>query len=170
MGPYMGVVITNKGKKRMHAVVMDSLEDYLSGAVEPADQRKIEAHLLACSTCREEVRSMQEVSLLFGSLRMDEAAAPSPAFTASVMQHVAGLKPAPTFAGLFALDFAFGRRLVFASLVLLAVLGSVIATREAQFSAGPSPDAILAQQESPAFDSAAAQDNMLVTLTAYEQH
>jgi len=35
---------------------------------------------------------------------------------------------------------------------------------------GPSPEAIMAQQESPAFDSAAAQDSMLVTLTAYEQH
>lgn len=113
---------------------------------------------------------MQEVSALFGSLRTDEVLDPSPGFTAGVMLHVADTKPAPTFAGLFALDFAFGRRLVFASLVLLAVLGSFIATREAQFAAGPSPDAILAQQESPAFDSDAAQDNMLVTLTAYEQH
>jgi anti-sigma factor RsiW len=154
----------------MHAVVMDSLEEYLSGAIEPAAQREIEAHLLACSTCREEVRSMQDVSLLFGSLRTDEVIDPSPSFAASVMQHIADLKPAPTFAGLFALDFAFGRRLAFASLMMLAVLGSFIATREAQFSAGPSPEAILAQQESPAFDSAAAQESMLVTLTAYEQH
>jgi anti-sigma factor RsiW len=154
----------------MHAVVMDRLEEYLAGAVEPAAQRDIEAHLLACSTCREEVRSMQEVSALFNSLRPNEVIDPSPGFTAGVMLHVADLKPAPTFAGLFALDFAFGRRLVFASLVLLAVLGSFIATREAQFTAGPSPDAILAQQESPEFDSAAAQDSMLVTLTAYEQH
>jgi len=154
----------------MHAVVMDSLEEYLAGALEPATQREIEGHLLACGTCREEIRSMQEVSLLFGSLRTDDAPPPSPGFTAGVMQHVAGLEPAPTFSGLFAMDFAFGRRLVFASLVLLAVLGSFIATREAQFAAGPSPDAILAQQESPAFDSAAAQDSMLVTLTAYEQH
>jgi hypothetical protein len=34
---------------------------------------------------------------------------------------------------------------------------------------GPSPDTIMAQQESPAFDSAPAQDGMLATLTAYEQ-
>ena len=93
-----------------------------------------------------------------------------PGFSAGVMQHVSGLKPAPTFAGLFALDFAFGRRLVFASLMMLAILGGFLATREAQYPVGPSPDAIMAQQESPAFDSAAAQDNMLVTLTAYEQH
>jgi anti-sigma factor RsiW len=154
----------------MHAVVMDSLEEYLSGAAEPAARREIEAHLLACSSCREEVRSMQEVSTLFGSLRADEVPNPAPGFTASVMQRVAELKPAPTFASLFALDLAFGRRLVFASLVLLAVLGSFLATREAQYTAGPSPDAIMAQQEFPAFDSAAAQDKMLATLTAYEQH
>lgn len=154
----------------MHAVVMDSLEEYLSGAVEPAAQRAIEAHLLECGPCREEVGSMLEVSQLFASLRPDEVLDPSPVFTASVMQHVAELKPAPTFTSLFDLDFAFGRRLVFASLVLLAVLGSVLATREAQYSAGPSPEAIMAQQEFPAFDSAPSQDNMLVTLTAYEQH
>jgi hypothetical protein len=80
------------------------------------------------------------------------------------------LKPAPTFASLFALDFAFGRRVAFASLVLLAVLGSFLASHDAQYSAGPSPEAIMAQQERPEFDSAAAQDKMLVTLTAYEQH
>lgn len=154
----------------MHAVVMDSLEEYLSGALEPAAQREIEAHLHTCGTCREEVKSMQEVSLLFGSLRTDEILNPSPSFTARVMQHVAGLKPQPTFAGLFALDFAFGRRLVFASLVTLAILGGFLASREAQYTAGPSPEAIMAQQEFPAFDTAAAQDNMLVTLTAYEQH
>ena len=86
------------------------------------------------------------------------------------MQHVADLKPEPTFASRFALDLVFGRRLVFASLVLLAVLGSFLATREAQYSAGPSPDAILAQQESPSFDASPSPENMLVTLTAYEQH
>jgi anti-sigma factor RsiW len=153
----------------MHAVVMDSLEEYLSGTVGPAEQRAIEAHLLACETCREEVRSMQDMSQLFVSMRSEETFEASPSFTAGVMQHVAELKPAPTFAGLFALDFAFGRRLVFASLLTLAVLGGVLASREAQYTAGPSPDAIMAQQELPNFESA-AQDKMLVTLTAYEQH
>jgi anti-sigma factor RsiW len=154
----------------MHAVVMDSLEEYLSGELAPTVQRAVEGHLAECAACREEVKSMQDVSLLFGSLRTGEVFEPSPIFTANVMQHVGELKPAPSFASLFALDLAFGRRLVFASLVMLAVLGSFLATREAQYSAGPSPDAILAQQDLPAFDSAPSQDNMLVTLTAYEQH
>src|SRR5689334_21597263 len=100
----------------MHAVVMDSLEEYLSGVIEPAAQRAIDAHLLDCRTCREELRSTQDVSHLFNSLRTEEAFEPSPVFTAHVMQRVAVPQPQSTFVGLYALDFAFGRRLVFASL------------------------------------------------------
>ena len=154
----------------MHAVVMDSLEEYLSGTLEPAGQRKIEAHLSACKTCRQEVAEMQDVSLLFGSLRTEEALEPpSAGFFAAVMQQVGELRPAPSFANLFTLDFAFGRRLVFASLVMLAVLGSYLVSREAEYT-GPGPEAVMAQEESPAFHAAAGPDNMLVTLTAYEQH
>lgn len=155
----------------MHAVVMDSLEEYLSGVVEPAVERQIEAHLNACGSCREEVNGMREMSQLFGSLRTtEEVFAPAPGFFAGVMRQVAERKPAPSFAGLFALDFAFGRRLVFTSLMTLAVLGTFLATHESQSFMGPSPETIMAQQESPAFESAPAQDGMLVTLTAYEQH
>ena len=153
----------------MHAVVMDSLEEYLSGTLEPAGRRTVEAHLNACGTCREEIREMQDVSLLFGSLRSGEAPVASPGFFAGVMQSAEARRPKPSFASLFALDFAFGRRLVFASLLTLAVLGSYLVSREAEYT-GPSPEAVMAQQESPAFDSAPAPDNMLVTLTAYEQH
>jgi len=154
----------------MHAVVMESLEEYLADALEPATRRQVEAHLSTCHSCREEMNSMSEISTLFESLRSEEVLDASPGFSAGVLQHVGSLKPAPTFAGLFALDFAFGRRLVFASLLTLAVLGGFLATREAQYPMGPSPDTIMAQQDSPSFDSADAQDNMLVTLTAYEQH
>ena len=77
---------------------------------------------------------------------------------------------APSFASLFGLDFAFGRRVAFASLVTLAILGSYLITREAQYPVGPSPEAVLAQQNAPSFDSGPARDHMLVTLTASEQH
>ena len=152
----------------MHAVVMESLEEYLTGALEPATQREIETHLSTCRLCREELHSMQEVSQLFGSLRSDEVVSAAPGFYARVLQQAGGQKAAPSFASLFALDFAFGRRLVFASLLTLAVLGSYLITRETAYSTGPSPETVMAQQESPGFDSAPAQDNMLVTLTDYE--
>ena len=152
----------------MHAVVMQGLEEYLSGTLNPVAQREIEAHLNGCDSCRSEIRSMQEVSEWFGSLRPEEPAAPAPGFYARVMQQVEQQRVVPSLANLFGLDLAFGRRLVFACLLTLAVLGSYLVSREAAYPAGPSPEAIMAQQESPAFDSGAAPDNMLVTLTAYD--
>jgi anti-sigma factor RsiW len=152
----------------MHAVVMDSLEEYLAGALKPAAQREIEAHLNACDACREEIRCMQDVSQLFVSLRSEEIAAPAPGFYARIAAQVSEREAAPSVGNVFGLGFAFGRRLIFASLLTLAVLGSYLVSRESGYTAGPSPEAVLAQQESPAFDSAPAQDNMLVTMTAYE--
>jgi hypothetical protein len=84
------------------------------------------------------------------------------------MGQVGERKTVPSFAGMFALDLAFGRRLVFASLLTLAVLGSYLVSRESGYPSDLSPEAVMAQEGSPAFDSASAQDNMLVTLTAYE--
>jgi hypothetical protein len=40
--------------------------------------------------------------------------------------------------------------------------------REGEYPTGLSPETVMAQQNSPAFLSASAQDNMLVTLTTYE--
>jgi anti-sigma factor RsiW len=152
----------------MHAVVIQSLEDYLAGALEPAAQREIEAHLNICTSCREEIRSMQEVSQMFLTLRSEEELEPSGSFYAGVLQCVEAQKPEPSIASLFSLDLVFARRLVFASLLTLAVLGSYLVSREANYTPGFSPEAVMAQQESPAFANGAAQENMLVTLTAYE--
>jgi hypothetical protein len=114
---------------------------------------------------------MQEVSQLFVSLRSEETVDPSAGFYAGVMRQVrAEPRATPSFAGLFGLDFAFGRRVAFASLLTLAILGSYLVTRETAISVGSSPERVMAQQNAPSFDSAAPQDNMLVTLTAYEQH
>jgi anti-sigma factor RsiW len=152
----------------MHAVVMQGLEEYLSGALEPAAHREIEAHLEVCAACRSDVRGMQEISQCFGSLRIEEAVIPPAGFYARVMERVGEQSSVPSVAGLLGLDFAFGRRLVFASLLTLAVLGSYLVSRETAYPGGPTPEAVMAQQDSPAFDSAPAPDNMLVTLTAYE--
>lgn len=154
----------------MHAVVMESLEDYLSGTLEPEVERSVEAHLRACSSCREEIHGMQEVSTLFTGLRPAAAVEPSAGFYARVMQQVEAVRPAPSFASLFTLDFAFGRRLVFGSLMTLAILGTYLVSHESLDPGGLTPEAIMAQEETPAFYSAPAHVNMLVTLAAYEQH
>jgi anti-sigma factor RsiW len=152
----------------MHAVVMDRLEEFLADALNPAAQREVEAHLTSCDACREEIRSMQEVSQLFLSLRTEEPLVPALDLYARVIEQVSERKAVPSVANVFGLGFAFGRQLIFASLLTLAVLGSYLVVRESGYTAGPSPEAVMAQQESPSFDSAPAQDNMLVTMTAYE--
>ena len=151
----------------MHAVVMESLEDYLAGSLEPSEVRVIEAHLNNCERCREEIRGMQEVSLLFSSLKSEAGLEASPAFYSGVMQKTGVARSVPSFASFF--DLAFGRRLVFASLLTLAITGSYLVTRESQAPAAISPAGVMAQQDAPGFDSAPAPDNMLVTLTAYER-
>jgi hypothetical protein len=152
----------------MHAVVMESLEEYLSGTLKPAILRDIEAHLNSCEMCRQEVADMQQFSQWFGALKAPEELTPAPGFYARVMQQLGHRQTVPSFAGFFALDFAFGRRLVFASLLTLAALGSYLVSYESEYPTGPSPEAVMAQQDSPSYDSARAQDNMLATMTAYE--
>jgi len=153
----------------MHAVMMENLEEYLAGTLEPAQLRDVEAHLSTCGMCREEIHGMKELSGLFGTLRPYEAETWSiaPGFVGKVMERVERRQPAHAFANLFGLDMAFGRRLVFASLLMLAVVGSYLVSHESQYPRGSSPEAILAQQNSPGFE-ANAENNMLVTLTAYE--
>jgi len=152
----------------MHAVVMDSLEEYLAGVLEPAVIRKVEAHLKTCGTCREEVAGMRRISRWMSELKMEDAVAPPPAFYVRVMQQVGNAKPVPAFASLFALDLAFGRRIAFACLLTLAVLGSYLVTRESGEPAPLSPEVIMAQQDAPTFGTAQAHEAMLATLTSYE--
>jgi predicted anti-sigma-YlaC factor YlaD len=154
----------------MHAVVMESLEEYLAGTLEPAELRVFEAHLSACGTCRREIYGIEDVSQLLVSLRVEEEEIfqPLPGFFAGVMERVSERKAVATFAGFFGLNLVFGRRLAFACLLTLAIAGGVLLSRETGYQGGPSPEAVLAQQNSPAFDGQPGADNMLVTLTDYE--
>jgi anti-sigma factor RsiW len=152
----------------MHSVVMENIEEFLAGTLEPAEHRSLQAHLDGCELCREEVSAMQSVSVLFESLRTNSAVEPIPGFYARVMQKVEVTKPAPFFSGIFGLDAVFGRKLVFSSLLTLGILGGYLISRESSYTAGLTPDAVMAQQTQAAFDSAPAPDSMLVTLTNYE--
>jgi len=152
----------------MHAVVMDSLEDYLAGVLGPADRKDIETHLSMCEACREEVVGMRQVSRWVRSLRTDQALAPAAGFYSRVMQEVGHRKPVPTFSGMFSLDVVFGRRLAFGCLLVLAVLGSYLITRETGEPAFLSPEVIMAEQDAPTFDAGQAHEAMLATLTSYE--
>jgi hypothetical protein len=128
----------------------------------------VEAHLSGCSLCRDEIHGMQSVSLLFNSMRPEAALEPAPGFYARVMQKTAESRPAPLFGGIFGLDGLFGRKLVFSSLLTLGLLGGYLISRESSYMAGPTPEAIMAEQTQASFESAPAPESMLVTLTHYE--
>jgi len=145
----------------MHQAIVDSFEEYLAGVLTPAAQRDFDAHLATCDECRQEVNGMVELSGLFETLRPTEEILPPAGFCARVMQQVSRTQ-APSFWSLFSLDAAFGRRVVFASLLTLAIFGSFLVSRETGYATGPStPEAVMAEHNTN-------RDAMLVTLASYE--
>ena len=72
----------------MHALVMESLEEYLAGTLKPEALRAVEAHLNGCTPCRREVAGMAQVSGWLGALRTDEEFVPAPGFYGRVMRQV----------------------------------------------------------------------------------
>ena len=95
----------------MHAVIVESLEEFLSGSLRPGALREFEAHLATCPSCREEVGAMQDLSGMFVSLRPVEVFEPAPGFYSRVVERVGRSKPAPWFAGLLGFDMAFASTL-----------------------------------------------------------
>ncbi|HXM43250.1 MAG TPA: zf-HC2 domain-containing protein [Bryobacteraceae bacterium] len=147
----------------MHAVIIDDLERYLSGHLRLSALDRFRAHLATCGECRREVDEVKESTGLLASLKPDESVDPPPSFVAQVMQSVA-LQPARSYWKSLG-DFAFGRRVVFASLLTLAVLGTVLVSREESYAPNPTtPEAVMAD----AAGSSPNANQMLVTLASYE--
>jgi anti-sigma factor RsiW len=153
----------------MHAVAMETLDEYLAGALNPAKRKTVEAHLTDCESCRERVEGLREISGLFEALRSEEAFDASPGFYAGVMRRVETQASAAPMTGLLTFDLLFARRMAFSCLLMLTVLGSFLLVRETSYHATLSPEAIMAQQNSPAFGSGQGDNNMLITLTSYER-
>jgi anti-sigma factor RsiW len=173
----------------MHDIVVDELETHLSGrGVYKNASRDFYAHLDACADCRAEVAAMDDLSLLLRELRFnsenaENAAAENAAFPQACPQPF----PQPSLGfynrvryrivekqqreawGLFSPGAAFFRRVAFASLLLLACLGSFLVTRESSFS-GTDAASIMAQHDPVAAHSESSdRDRMLVTLATYRE-
>jgi anti-sigma factor RsiW len=156
----------------MHRPLHENLEGYLSGTLLPTEQRALDTHLASCSGCRNELAVLQgsarDLRLLRPSEDLEDSMAPG--FFLRVMERIEEQRQVPLWAML--LDPGFGRRLVFACLMLLALLGGYVAAvdpREAQHS----PGAILAGRPSPLApaqrlgpDLNRNRSTMLVTLAA----
>jgi hypothetical protein len=156
----------------MHDIVIDELETHLSGgAVLKLASRAFYEHLDACPPCRAEVAEMDSLSLLVRELRPadDSTAVPQPSlgFYSRVRYRIVEDQRREAW-GLFAPGAVFFRRIAFASLLLLAGLGSFLVSRESAFS-GADAASIMAQHDPVADHSAADRDRLLVTLASYHE-
>jgi predicted anti-sigma-YlaC factor YlaD len=143
----------------------DGLEDFLAGAASREVRVRIEAHLGQCAHCREEVEAMREISQLFSALRSPEPPVPAPGFYARVTTLIEKQQSTSFWAGI--LEPAFGKRMALASLLALAMLGTLLVSSETEYATGPSPEMIMAvEKDSPV---AIDRDQMLYTLVSHNQ-
>lgn len=159
----------------MHDIVIDELETHLSGGgIYKSASRAFYAHLDVCADCRAEVAAMDDLSILLRELRFDaqehtsESAIPQPSlgFYNRVRYRIMEKQRKEAW-GMFSPGAAFFRRVAFASLLLLAGLGSFLVTRESSFS-GTDAASIMAQHDPVANHSESSdRDRMLVTLATY---
>jgi anti-sigma factor RsiW len=153
----------------MHDIVIDELETHLSGGVLKPASRAFYEHLDACPPCRAEVAEMDSLSLLLRGMRPAEDAVtqPSLGFYNRVRYRIVENQRKEAW-GLFAPGAVFFRRIAFASLLLLAGLGSFLVSRESSFS-GADAAAIMAQHDPVADHSDADRDRLLLTLADYHE-
>jgi len=151
----------------MHDVVVKELEDHLAGSASSA----FHGHLASCPKCRAEIESITRVSKLLAELRFEPGAesgtaVPSPFFYTRVASGIVEHQNTDHW-GLLAPGAAFFRRVAFASLLVLAGLGSYLVMREGDVS-GTDTATIMAQHDVTADHAASAdRDLMLVTLASY---
>jgi hypothetical protein len=151
----------------MHDVIENGLEDYLGGQV----RRDFQAHLDQCAECRAEVRQFEDLSSCLKDLRVAEPVQPEPGFYFRLSQNIEAQRRLSIWS-IFSLDAVFGRRVAFASLMTLALVGSFLVSRESGFETPNlnSPEAVLASHDvSAPHDSSADRDRMLFALASYDQ-
>jgi anti-sigma factor RsiW len=151
----------------MHDVIENGLEEYLGGQV----RRDFQAHLAECEECRVEVRQFEELSGMLHALREPEPVQPDPGFYFRVTQTIESQQQ-PSLWSIFSLDAVFGRRVAFASLMTLAIVGSFLVSSESGFE-NPNvngPEAAMASHDvSIPHESSVDRDRMLVALASYRQ-
>jgi len=153
-----------------HGVIEQGMEAHLSGSAGP----EFYAHLDECPECRAEVESMEKVSEVLHALRsLPDCPEPVPGFYIRVAAGIEQQNRGRAW-GLFSLSPAFFQRVAFASLLLIAGLGSFLVSRE---STAGETDAVALIAQLPAdtaANSAARQesaepksDRLLIALVNY---
>jgi len=114
----------------MHDLLRENLEGYLSGTLDSTAELQLENHLAECAGCRLQWQAMKGTSEVLRTLHppaeLDFDLPPS--FYAQVADRIEREREIPFWAML--IDPSFGRRLVFACLMIMALLGAYVAAFE----------------------------------------
>jgi anti-sigma factor RsiW len=109
----------------MDSFLRDILEDYLSGNLSRARKAQLEAHLARHPDAAEQLEEFRRTSLLLAELRApEEPPGPEAGFYARVLDCIEQQRDEPFW--MFFLQPLFVRRLAFASLMWLALVGSYV--------------------------------------------
>ena len=153
----------------LHQLVQENLEDYISGRGNPERRSEVRQHLSGCRDCREVVEAMQLQARWVQALRPPADVLPSAGFYARVMERIEAQAPISFWS--FFLDPLIGKRLVLASLTLLALLSAVAVSTEGNSTVTSSdPVEIMAKYEyapTPGIDQQQDRDVVLVNLATW---
>ena len=148
----------------MHEPIKEGLERFLRGS----GSADFLAHLDACHECREEVDLMTEQAAMLRLLRVEEELSPSAGFYGRVMTRIETQSRSSLWSVF--LEPVFGRRLMYASLTLVVLLGTYLISTEATepVVASTAAEQYLAEQH-PAVGANQQQDRdvVLVRLATY---
>lgn len=156
----------------MHQPIRDGLEDYLNGNTPSGEFRE---HLAACESCAARVRELERHSLWIQTLRHQAEIDPSAAFYARVLERIER-RTGNSVWSVF-LQPGFSRRIAYASMAMVLLLGTYIVTTEPGESVlVSSPVAAQMSYSSPramelsATDASTPQDRdaVLVNLVSYQ--
>lgn len=144
----------------MHILLRENLEGYLSGSLGSDVRQKVDAHLAACSDCREELDALELTAEAVRELRPPDnlELEPAASFYARVMERIDQEREVPFWALL--LDPVLARRVAFACLMMLALLGAIVtASDQTDFTSQHVPEAILAGRTPGVLESRAPHFN-----------
>jgi hypothetical protein len=150
----------------MHDIVAEQFEKHLNGEASQA----FHDHIASCAACRAETAELSRLSALLRDFRPDgeREFQPPPGFYNRLAGRIIADQQREAW-GFFSPGVVFFRRVAFASLLLLACLGSYLVTREAS-ETGTDAVTIMAQHDAfRAHPESADRDGLLVTLANYRE-
>lgn len=155
----------------MHQPIQDHVEEYMN---DPGDRKispEFHAHLGNCGSCAQEVEAFQAQRLSLHSLRAPANAEPNPGFYARVLNRIEVQTP-DSFLAVF-LEPAFGRRLAFACLTLVVLMGTYLAKTEPGSDLAKPSGVVISQKPAAGFEDGTVntrqRDAVLVNLASYQE-